>query len=448
VLFLGKLRVFLSEPVTAEKGSGGASGPGASVVDSRTLLWPTQESMRALRALVRDYTLLPRLFWTLWMGVLVNRMGVVVVPFLGLYLTTQAGLSAEQAGMVVGAYGAGQIVASWLGGELADRIGRKRTIQLALFGGALWMLALSRVHGLLASLSCVFALACFAELYRPAFGALISDIVPEPLRYLAYAANHWAINLGFSIAMLAGGLVARASYTLLFYVDAATSLLYGLLVTLCAPETRPVHAAPASLASEGATSGGMFRDRRFMTFLVLTFCLALVFSQALFTLPLYLQSLGFGAQVFGSLMAINGVLIVVLQPIVVRLTRHTSPEHVFVFAVLAQGLGFGLHGASPAGLMQLVALLIWTLGEIATVPISVAVVAALSPSSARGRYQGAYAAVWSLAIMGGPLIGGLVLSRLGASTLWAGCVVLGILSALLALTTGALRTGTAAASSP
>lgn len=395
--------------------------------------------MQALRELARDYASLPRLFWTLWVGVLVNRMGVVVVPFLGLYLTTQAGLSAEQAGVVVGAYGAGQIVASWLGGELADRVGRKRTIQLALFGGALWMLALSRAQGMAMSLACVFALACFAELYRPAFGALIADIVPEPLRYLAYSANHWAINLGFAIAMLAGGLVARTSYTLLFYVDAATTLLYALLVSLRAPETRPLRDPALRDSKAPEPKVNILADRRFVWFLGLTFCLAIVFAQAIFTLPLYLKSIGFGEQVFGSLMAVNGVLIVVAQPIVVRMTRRTSPERVFVFAVLAQGIGFGMHGASDGLWVQLLALTCWTIGEIASVPITVSVVAALSPPHARGRYQGAYAVVWSVAITCGPLLGGLVLSRLGAATLWTGCVVLGVLSALFALASGALR---------
>ena len=38
--------------------------------------------------------------------------------------------------------------------------------------------------------------------------------------------------------------------------------------------------------------------------------LALVFAQAIFTLPLYLKSIGFGEEVYGSLMALNGILIV------------------------------------------------------------------------------------------------------------------------------------------
>ncbi len=59
----------------------------------------------------REYAALPRLFWTLWVGVLVNRIGWVVLPFLGLYLTSHAGLTTEQAGLIVSAYGLGPIVA-------------------------------------------------------------------------------------------------------------------------------------------------------------------------------------------------------------------------------------------------------------------------------------------------------------------------------------------------
>lgn len=244
------------------------------------------------------------------------------------------------------------------------------------------------------------------------------------------------------------------SYTLLFYVDAATTLVYALVVALRVPETRPsVSPTSVTRASSKVESAPRFAsskvlsDRRFVAFLALTFLLALVFSQVLFTLPLYLKSIGFGEQVFGTLMAVNGILIVIAQPIVVRLTRHTSAELVFVCAALLQGVGVGLHGASSAGWVQLVALVIWTLGEIATVPIAVTVVATFAPHAARGRYQGAYAAVWSLAIACGPLFGGLVLSRLGASVLWSSCLGLGVLTALLALMSGTLRPSSAVVTS-
>ncbi len=382
----------------------------------------------------RDYAALPRLFWTLWVGVLVNRIGWVVLPFLGLYLTSRAGLTTEQAGLIVGAYGAGQIAASWVGGVLADRIGRKLTILIALFGGSGMMLVLGRTHGMIGSLCAVLALACFSELYRPAFGALITDIVPEGQRYLAFSANHWAINLGFAIAMATGGLIARIDYALLFYIDAATTLSYALLIAWRLPETRP----QVSPALRDKTSAALWRNRSFMAFLGLQYLLALVFSQATFTLPLYLRESGFDEGMFGSLMACNGVLIVLAQPSIMRFCQKQPTQRVFVYSALAHGVGFGLHGASRAGWVQFVAVMVWTVGEIAVVPMLATVVAALAPVDQRGRYQGALAVAWSLAMATGPVLGGALLSRAGSQVLWASCFALSMFAVGLALVSRAL----------
>ncbi len=56
-------------------------------------------SPASLRATLRE-TLggLPRAYWALWVGLLVNRVGSFVVPFLSLYLTQERGLSVTEAG--------------------------------------------------------------------------------------------------------------------------------------------------------------------------------------------------------------------------------------------------------------------------------------------------------------------------------------------------------------
>jgi MFS family permease len=61
-----------------------------------------------------------------------NKFGSFVVPFLALYLT-RLGYTLTDAGLAIGAYGVGNLVASLLGGHLADTIGRRKTILLSLF---------------------------------------------------------------------------------------------------------------------------------------------------------------------------------------------------------------------------------------------------------------------------------------------------------------------------
>src|SRR5688572_24981547 len=81
---------------------------------------------------------LPRAAWVLFAGTFINRFGGFVVPFLTLYLTGQ-GYSPGAAGLAVSAYGAGNLLASLVGGHLADRLGRWETIVLSTFGAAVTM---------------------------------------------------------------------------------------------------------------------------------------------------------------------------------------------------------------------------------------------------------------------------------------------------------------------
>src|SRR5258708_39536330 len=68
---------------------------------------------------------LPRLFWVLWTGILINRLGTLVEPFLGVYLVAVRGFSVTAAGAVLAVYALGSMVSQILGGWLADRLGRR-----------------------------------------------------------------------------------------------------------------------------------------------------------------------------------------------------------------------------------------------------------------------------------------------------------------------------------
>ena len=85
---------------------------------------------------------LPRQFWFLWTGTLINRLGSFVVLFLSIYLTGDRHFTQSQAGIVLGLYGVGGAIGTMTGGVLADRWGRRPTMLTAQFGAAALMLTL------------------------------------------------------------------------------------------------------------------------------------------------------------------------------------------------------------------------------------------------------------------------------------------------------------------
>ena len=379
---------------------------------------------------------LPPVYWLLWWGTLVNRAGGFVVPLLTFYLTGGRHVSLERAGAIVALYGVGQIGASLVGGVLADRLGRRTTLLLSLFGGATAMLGLGLVRAP-ASIAVMVLVTGFAgELYRPAVAAIVADVVPSGDRLHAYGLLYWAVNLGFSVAPMMAGLVARWSYTLLFVLDAATTAAYGVIVALRVPETRP-----ARTVDDGPSIRlvDVLRDRTFMTFVALSFLAALIPFQSQVALSAYMGAQGHREAVFGVVLAWNGVLIIVMQPSINAALARRDPSWALAACAFVEGVGFFVHDLGAAIAVHVTAVSIWTVGEILGSGVSSTLVSAFAPPDARGRYQGVHVMSWGLASAVGPIAGSRLLASSGPDALWTSCLVLGVVVAALYLVTATAR---------
>ncbi len=152
-------------------------------------------------------------------------------------------------------------------------------------------------------------------------------------------------------------------------------------------------------------------------------------SQSNVTLPLDLTAHGMSTSTFGTVLAVNGVLVVLLQPFAGRMMGRMRRASALAWASALTGLGFGLHtlGANPA--LATLGVVVWTLGEIAQAPVGSAVVADLAPPDQRGTYQGAYYMMWALSSCLAPTIGSWVLGRHGGSVLWGSRLSMGLFAA-------------------
>ena len=365
----------------------------------------------------------------------VNRCGAFVVPFLSVYLTQVRGYSIAVAGSVASLYGLGAMLASLFGGYLADHVGRRATMILALLGGGTGMIALGFVHDLRVIAPATFTIALVGEAYRPAMQAAVADLVPAEDRIRAFGLLYWVINLGYSVGVSLGGALASASFLLLFLGDGATTLLFGLLVARAVPETSAAHARPAAATPAPARRHLLhdfvapYLDGPFGIFVLLNVLVLLVFMQGIAALPIDMTARGVSHAWLGAVLGINGVTIVLLQPLLAAPIQRRNRSRVIALGALLVGLGFGLgifaHGPALFG----IAVVVWTIGEILTLPIANAVVADVAPAAMRGRYQGAYGLSFGLAGFVAPLAGTFVLQRFGSAALWGGCLVLGALVA-------------------
>jgi MFS family permease len=180
-------------------------------------------------------------------GTFVNRLGTFVMPFITLYLTQpEQGYSVPQAGLALAMYGIGGVAAQFLGGWLADRIGRRNAIGFSMLGASVITLALWQASSLLVIYALMLLLALVAEMHRPAASALIADLVPSKQRVTAFAVFRLAINVGWAFGLTLGGLLADASFSYLFVGDAATSAAFGWSLIALPHGTRVATRTPSA----------------------------------------------------------------------------------------------------------------------------------------------------------------------------------------------------------
>jgi MFS family permease len=380
---------------------------------------------------------LPSAFWWLWVGTLVNRAGAFVLPFLAFYLTDELDLTPAFVGLVLGTFGFGSIIASLLGGVLADRLGRRPVLLVSQLSTAATLVVLGLTTAPPAVLVLCGVLGLTSNTSRPAFSAMTTDIVAPDDRVRAFSLNYWAINLGFAIAPVLGGLLARSGYLALFLVDAATTLVFAVLVFLRVPESHPTLGAPRS-----ATSGSMadvLRDRVFMSFVLLSFGFAVVFMQHLSTLPVQMDDDGLSPAQYGTIIALNGALIVLVTVPLTRWLQRYARAHVLAVSSIFVGLGFGATTWASTPTEYALTVVVWTVGEVIGASVGPAVVADLAPATLRGRYQGVFGFSFAAASLVAPLAGGATYDRLGGPVLWTGCAVLSFVTGAAHLAIGPAR---------
>lgn len=387
------------------------------------------------RSLWLDLGELPRAFWVLFIGTFINRFGSFVMPFLAIYLTGE-GYTAGQAGLAIAAYGAGGLIASLVGGHLADTIGRRHTMALGSWAAALCLVAMYFATGLPAIIVIAVANGFANAVYHPAASALIADLVPEGLRVRAFAAMRFAINAGFGIGSAAAGFLAKYSFKWLFFGDALTLLVFGVIAILWLPHGVRHQRGVDGFVPWREALKRIFRDPAFVAMFASALLIGIVFSQFNTSYGLEVTRRGFDTTYYGTLLAINGIMIVLFELPLTSLTMRFSPKRVIALGYVLLGGGFAINSLGDSMGVLCLAMVVFTLGEMVALPMQSAYVARLAPFDLRGRYNGAMGAAWSCASMIGPL-GGMWLFSRHHEALWLVCGAFGLLAAGVILAFGA-----------
>ncbi|MFD3665099.1 MFS transporter [Streptomyces sp. NPDC058659] len=377
---------------------------------------------------------LPPVVWTIFAGTIVNRLGYLVTPFLVFFLASR-GVTGTDTSYVLGALGAGNLIGPAVGGILADRIGRRPTMLIGLIGAAAAQGALFLAPGVWTMAAASLLISTAGSTVSPAAYALLADAVDSERRQRAYALFGWGVNIGTAVAGVLGGFLAAHGYWLLFAVDAGSMLLYAVVVaTRLKDPARTKAPETEGEPKDGIGYGVILRDRLALLLLPLFGIQLFVYSLTEVALPLAIRDSGLSPAVYGSMAAVNAVLVVALQPFATARLAKLPQLVVQSAGSLLIAVGVALTGLADGIVGYTVSVVVWSLGEVVVAGIAAGVVANLAPAHARGRYQGAFSWTWGVARFAALTVGVAAYTTLGPGALWWTALVAGSAAAVATLT--------------
>jgi predicted MFS family arabinose efflux permease len=377
---------------------------------------------------------LPRSVWWLALASAINRSGSMVLPFLVLFLTQSRGMASDDAGRLISLYGVAGLLGSYVGGLLSDRFSTKKVQIASLVSTAAIQLVLGRQTDPFLLAICVFTFGITNEALRPANLAAFTAAAGESTKTRALALARLSVNFGETCGWLLGGELAEINFYAIFVIDAATCLLAAWVI---AATQRPiVTSTPASRPP--LLSFAPLRDRPFAVALLLTVVLASILFQFLSTYPLFLAShYQFPKYVIGRIVAINTVLIVLCEMVLVKRLEHKAPLPLVALGSLLLCLGLGILPLFDDISGAIFSMVVITLGEMFWAPFLSAFVASRGSDSMRGRYMGLYVVAFAGGQTLGPWLGTALYERVAPSAPFYASLGLGPVLAIAFLALGA-----------
>jgi MFS family permease len=397
-------------------------------------------SSRVSRSL-RELRGFPRQFWVLTLGTFVYvGAAALAFPFEGIYMHTYLGASMSMVGVVFGLVPVAVMPVQFLGGQVTDRLGRRVVIMLSVSMGVVWFVGFAYVTAVWQVAILVAVESAFGwPLFQTAANAMIADLLPPDQRSEAFSVNRVAMNLGVVVGPAAAGLALGwgVSFRQLFLAAGGGCALMVVMMLVWIRESRPASAASPHLHKDSAGRSGyriVFHDKGFLVFCLVAvlplFCIGNFGS----IYSVYITDyLGVPYGQWGALLALNALVVAVVQYPLVRATRRRN--RMVLLAVSSALLAAGIGGSAfAAGLWSLVALIVvMSVGETLLSPVASAEVSDMAPEAIRGRYMGVWTIVWNGGAALGPAFGGWAMDAFGGREAFAILLGIGMTGAALFL---------------
>jgi len=306
-------------------------------------------------------------------------------------------------------------------GPLIDRFTARRVAAAGNLVSAAGYLGFLFTHDARSVVVVVFLVQVGHTTYWTSSAGLVVLAAPEDRRTRWFgfveALRNSGMGIGGALGAFAFALGEVGGLRVIAVANAISFLAAGTLLSGWRPARREAegHHMAAGVAQSRGTAGAgyraVLRDRRYAVLIGVNATLVCAQMLIKILLAVYIvEGLDRGAWLAGALIVLNTVQVALTQTVISRRLEQHRATRVVAAASLLNAAAFGLFAilaATPdwaivGGLV--VAMMVFTLGEVIGFPAIDNLSVSLAPAHIRGRYLAAYQLSWTLGEMGAPTV--------------------------------------------
>ena len=369
---------------------------------------------------------IPKSVWWLVIGMALNITGSSFLwPLNTIYMKQELGKSLTVAGLVLMINSFGMVIGNLLGGSLFDKLGGYKTILIGTFTCLCSTTLLNFFHGWPWYAVWLVMLGFGGGMIIPAIYAMAGAVWPNGGRQ-TFNAIYLAQNIGVAVGAAMGGFVAEFSFNYIFLANLIMYIVFALVaVTQFNIEVKAKVKYPTHLDITGKKN-----KARFISLVLICAMFAIcwvAYIQWESTIASFTQSINISMAQYSVLWTINGIMILVAQPLIkpiLYLLKGNLKKQMFVGIVIFM-LSFFVTSFAENFTIFVVGMIILTFGEMFVWPAVPTIANQLAPDGKQGQYQGLVGKAF------GPFLGGVLVDAFNMRMMFIGMMILLVFALVL-----------------
>ena len=370
--------------------------------------------------------------WYLALVQLINRAGLMVTPFMTLYLTKELDWTYLQAGIATMFFGIGSLTGSLIGSYLSNKYDDLKIITIGLFLTGLAFFVMAFISDFYFLCFWIWLTSSIGDSVRPSFYTAVARFSEKGNITRGISLIRLAINLGIAVGPAVGGLLIEfAGYQWIFFMDGITCISASIFMFY-----RFLGKKGKQYIGEVKAKGDFwapYRDWKFMLFMGLNLINLTVFFQILFTVPLFFEEyLGLSEKYIGYFFIINGLMVCALEmPLIYYLEKRKNLFLPIALGAVLIGLAFGsLLIPVSFWIIFTIYNILLVVGEVINFPFINTVGITRAGEKNIGTYNGAISVVFSICFILAPGIGVPLLEIVSFEQFFIGCMIVSMVAGI------------------